>query len=161
MSYTQRAAVLNEPHQGAHTLYDPYNLQRFLEAQEAIYVGVCAELRAGRKVSHWMWFIFPQISGLGLSPTAQFYAIESREEALAYLAHPVLGKRLMECVDLVNAVEGRTVHQIFGSPDDAKFKSCVTLFAQVANMAHDPAVFEAALVKYFDGESDLRTLEKL
>ena len=137
---------------------DPYNLSRFVEAQDPVYDRVCDELRAGRKTSHWMWFVFPQIPGLGLSSTSRFYAISGRAEAEAYVAHPVLGTRLRECTAIVNAVLGRTVHQIFGSPDEMKFCSCMTLFAACAP---EPAVFEAALQKYFDGEGDRQTLARL
>src|SRR5215813_7094342 len=107
---------------------DPFDLQRFVTAQAPLYERVCAELRAGRKRSHWMWFIFPQIQGLGSSAMAQRYAITSLAEAAAYLDHPVLGPRLRECTGLVNAVDGRSAHEIFGSPDDMKFHSAITLF---------------------------------
>ena len=112
---------------------DPHNLQRFVSAQAPVIDQVRAELRAGRKASHWMWFIFPQIAGLGRSETARFYAIGSRDEAAAYWAHPVLGKRLEECTRQVNAVEGASVEQIFGAVDAMKFRSCMTLFAAVAS----------------------------
>jgi uncharacterized protein (DUF1810 family) len=108
---------------------DPHDLARFITAQEATIDRVRAELRAGRKTSHWMWFVFPQIVGLGRSETARFYAIRTHEEAAAYLAHPVLGPRLVECTQLVNAVEGSTAEQIFGHIDAMKFHSCMTLFA--------------------------------
>ena len=137
---------------------DPHNLTRFVDAQGPVYAQVCSELRRGRKRSHWMWFVFPQIKGLGTSPTAQFYAIASRAEAAAYLEHPVLGPRLKECTQLVLDVTGRSAHDIFGSPDDLKFRSCVTLFADVAT---DEALFEAALRKYFNGAPDRRTVEAL
>lgn len=137
---------------------DPYDLQRFVTAQAPVYEEVRAELRAGRKATHWMWFVFPQIAGLGRSPTARKYAITSREEATAYLRHPVLGARLRECTRLVNQVEGRSVHEIFGSPDDLKFHSSMTLFARVEA---DDAVFTEALRKYFAGEHDRLTLERL
>jgi uncharacterized protein (DUF1810 family) len=133
---------------------DPHNLNRFVTAQDRVYDSVLAELRAGEKQSHWMWFIFPQIAGLGHSPTARFYAIASADEARAYLAHPVLGPRLKACTALVLAVEGRSVDQIFGSPDNMKFRSSMTLFSHVA--PDDPA-FGAALKKYFDGEPDRQT----
>lgn len=139
-------------------MQDPYHLQRFVDAQEPVYDQVLRELRAGRKTSHWMWFIFPQIAGLGHSSTSRYYAISGREEAEAYLAHPLLGARLRECTSLVNAVQGRSAHQIFGSPDDLKFRSCMTLFAECAE---DGAVFRAALEKYFGGEKDPLTLERL
>ncbi len=137
---------------------DPYNLKRFVDAQSYHYEEVLAELRAGMKCTHWMWFVFPQIAGLGSSPTAVRYAISSREEAQAYLTHPVLGERLRKCTQLVNAVEGRTIEQIFGYPDDLKFRSCMTLFATVTG---DNREFMQALAKYFDGEMDSQTLRRL
>ena len=137
---------------------DPYDLRRFVEAQEPVYARVLAELRAGRKASHWMWFIFPQIAGLGHSAMARRYAISSRSEASAYLDHPVLGPRLRECTRLVNAIEGRSAHEIFGSPDDVKFRSCMTLFAEVTV---DNDAFDAALRRFFDGERDPATLARL
>jgi uncharacterized protein (DUF1810 family) len=137
---------------------DPYNLQRFVEAQRRCYGQVCSELKAGCKTSHWMWFIFPQWKGLGQSLTANLYAIASRREAEAYLAHPVLGPRLIECTQLVNGVAGRTVDQIFGDPDNLKFRSSMTLFA---NVAAENAVFLKALAKYFDGKPDQRTIDLL
>ena len=137
---------------------DPYNLQRFLDAQSYHYDDVVAELRSGMKRTHWMWFIFPQIAGLGSSPTAVKYAISSREEAQAYLKHPILGMRLRKCTQLVNAIEGRTIDQVFGYPDDLKFRSCMTLFAGVTD---DNQVFLRALEKYFSGEMDPLTLERL
>ena len=137
---------------------DPYDLQRFVKAQDPVYDEVCAELRNGRKTSHWMWFIFPQIRGLGHSQMAVKFGIGSREEAEAYLRHPILGARLKECSQLLNQVEGRSIHQILGSPDDMKFKSSMTLFASVAPEEH---VFTAALKKYFGGEFDQLTLHRL
>ncbi|HJV87706.1 MAG TPA: DUF1810 domain-containing protein [Noviherbaspirillum sp.] len=137
---------------------DPWNLQRFVDAQESAYAAACAELRAGRKRSHWMWFIFPQIEGLGHSPMAQRYAISSLQEAKAYLAHPVLGARLRECARIVAGLEGHTVEEIFGYPDDMKFRSSMTLFAQAAD---DNEVFNACLQKYFAGEPDPATLARL
>jgi uncharacterized protein (DUF1810 family) len=134
------------------------SLERFVTAQAQIYPRVLAELQAGRKQSHWMWFIFPQIAGLSGSYRGQLYAIQSLEEAQEYLAHPVLGARLRECSQAVMAVEGKTAHQIFGSPDDLKFRSCLTLFAQVAP---DEPLFADLLDKYFDGEADELTLQKL
>ncbi len=107
---------------------EPFDLQRFVEAQAPVFERVCAELEAGRKESHWMWFVFPQIEGLGRSPTAQRFAISGRDEAEAYLRHAVLGPRLRRCTELVNGVEGRSAHQIFGAPDDMKFHSSMTLF---------------------------------
>lgn len=137
---------------------DPFNLQRFVDAQDAVYESVLGELRAGRKTSHWMWFVFPQIAGLGFSAMSQRYAIAGRDEAVAYDRHPVLGPRLRECTALVNAVEGRSAHQIFGSPDDMKFRSCMTLFSECAD---DPQPFRDALQKYFGGEGDEATISKL
>jgi uncharacterized protein (DUF1810 family) len=128
---------------------DPYNLQRFLDAQKSVYDRVCSELRQGRKTSHWMWFIFPQLKGLGFSETAQRFAISSLSEAEAYLAHPILGPRLSECTKLVSDVDGRTASEIFGYPDDLKFRSCMTLFAKAT--PHNE-VFLQALNKYFGGE---------
>src|SRR5450631_1369237 len=112
---------------------DPFDLQRFVNAKNPIYSQVCAELRAGQKESHWMWFIFPQLRGLGHSATATAFGIASRQEAAAYLDHAVLGPRLRECTRLVNLVEGREIGQIFGYPDDLKFRSSMTLFASVAS----------------------------
>ena len=139
-------------------LSDPYNLERFLHAQSFVYDEVIAELGSGMKRTHWMWFIFPQIFGLGSSPKAVRYAIRSREEAAAYLKHPVLGPRLRECTRLVNAVEGRSIDQIFGYPDDLKFHSSMTLFA---NTTEDNEVFRSAIKKYFIGEMDLATIHRL
>jgi uncharacterized protein (DUF1810 family) len=136
---------------------DSFNLQRFVDAQAPVYSRVVEELRGGRKRSHWMWFVFPQIAGLGHSEMAQRFAISSREEALAYLAHPLLGSRLRECTALVNAVECRSLLDILGSPDDLKFRSSVTLFNAVGS---EPEFF-AALAKFFDGKADQRTLELL
>lgn len=138
---------------------DLHDLERFVEAQEPVYEHVRAELRAGRKSTHWMWFVFPQVRGLGQSPTARRFAIASLEEARAYLDHPVLGPRLLECTRLVNAIEGRTLGEIFGYPDDLKFRSSMTLFAAVEGAGR--ALFDAALEKYCRGERDGRTLELL
>jgi uncharacterized protein (DUF1810 family) len=137
---------------------DPYDLERFVNAQNAVFPEVCAELRAGRKQTHWIWFVFPQLRGLGRSGTADRYGIASRDEAEAYLAHPVLGARLRECTRLVCLVEGRSIEQILDYPDDLKFRSSMTLFAQVAK---DEKLFEDALQKYFGGEPDHLTLERL
>jgi uncharacterized protein (DUF1810 family) len=137
---------------------DPYDLRRFLVAQNEVYPAVCAELASGRKMTHWMWFIFPQIRGLGASPASRHFAIASLEEARAYLEHPVLGLRLRECTQWVQGIQGRTAHQIFGSPDDLKFRSCLTLFTHASG--HEP-LFEAALRKYYGGEYDVRTVELL
>lgn len=136
---------------------DPFDLTRFVDAQETVYGNVVAELSRGRKQSHWMWFIFPQIAGLGFSAMAQRYAIGSREEAIAYLAQPTLGPRLLECTRLVLAIEGKSIHDIFGSPDDVKFRSSMTLFGAVSN----DAIFDAAIAKYFSGDKDLATLDIL
>lgn len=137
---------------------DPYDLRRFVTAQEPIFDQVCAELRDGRKSTHWMWFIFPQFEGLGRSSMAQRYAIRSRAEAVAYLSHPLLGERLRECTRLVNAIEGRSIEHIFNAPDDLKFHSSMTLFAWTGG---DNAVFTEAVRKYFGGRLDRRTLELL
>ena len=137
---------------------DRYNLQRFVEAQEPIYDGVRAELQAGAKVSHWMWFIFPQLKGLGSSPVAQRFAISSLAEASAYLQHPVLGPRLRHCTHLVNRIDGRSIDSIFGFPDDLKFRSSMTLFAQATP---DNRIFVDALDKYFAGQPDELTLQFL
>ena len=137
---------------------DPYNLERFLLAQERVFDRVVSELRAGMKTSHWMWFIFPQIRGLGRSPISVEYAISSRDEARAYLQHPLLGPRLKECTRLVLEVQGRSVEDIFGLPDDMKFRSCMTLFARVSP---DDDTFERALQKYFAGIPDQLTLDRL
>jgi uncharacterized protein (DUF1810 family) len=137
---------------------DPFNLSRFTLAQVGIYPRVLTELRGGQKRTHWMWYIFPQIDGLGQSTTTKFYAIQSLEEAQLYLEHPVLGPRLRECAEAVLAIEGRTVDEIFGYPDEMKLKSSLTLFASVT----DPdSVFARVLKKYFDGERDDRTLQLL
>lgn len=137
---------------------DSFNLERFVNAQGPVYEDVLLELRSGCKTGHWMWFIFPQLKGLGRSRTAQEFGIASRAEAGAYLAHPVLGPRLIECTRRVNQVEGRTIQEIFGFVDALKFRSCVTLFAQVAG---DAAVFEEALRKYSGGQPDPLTLAAL
>lgn len=137
---------------------DPFDLQRFVDAQNQVYDEVCAELRDGRKRGHWIWFIFPQLRGLGSSDMATVFGISSRQEAVAYLDHHVLGPRLRECTRLVNLVEGRAIDQIFAYPDDVKFRSSMTLFASVAS---DNQVFRDALQKYFHGETDPLTLERL
>lgn len=137
---------------------DPYDLQRFVDAQDPVYDKVRAELRDGSKRSHWMWFIFPQIMGLGASPLARRFAISSLSEATAFLEHPILGPRLAECTRLVNLVEGRPIEQIFGSPDDLKFRSSMTLFAHATA---ENQVFVDALQKYFKGEFDPATLSRL
>jgi uncharacterized protein (DUF1810 family) len=137
---------------------DPHDLQRFVQAQDRVYARVVTELKAGRKESHWMWFIFPQVAGLGSSPTAQQYAIRSLAEASAYLDHPVLGPRLRECTELVLDVQERDISDIFAYPDDLKFHSSMTLFA-LADGA--PPLFDAALGKYFNDAPDVKTLEIL
>ncbi len=137
---------------------DPHDLRRFVDAQAPAYASARSELAAGRKMSHWMWYVFPQLQGLGSSAASRRFGISSLEEARAYLAHPVLGPRLIECTRLVTAVEGRPVREIFGTPDDMKFRSCMTLFTQASGHAE---VFEAALQKYYGGVPDERTLELL
>ena len=137
---------------------DPFDLQRFVEAQDGVHARALAELKRGRKESHWMWFVFPQLAGLGSSPMAQRYAIGSLGEACAYLAHPVLGPRLRELTAAVNGVEGRTAHAIFGSPDDFKFRSSMTLFQAAAP---DEPAYRQALAKYFDGAPDPKSLALL
>jgi uncharacterized protein (DUF1810 family) len=138
---------------------DPYNLERFVQAQNPVFEKVCSELRTGGKESHWMWFVFPQLKGLGYSPKSLEFAIRSRAEAEAYLNHPVLGPRLRECTRLVMLIpNGIGIREIFGYPDYLKFHSCMTLFAQVAP---DDQVFTGALQKYFNGKPDPATLHKL
>lgn len=137
---------------------DPYNLQRFVDAQKAMFEQTRAELSRGKKTSHWMWFIFPQIRGLGASETAQFFAISSLAEAAAYLEHPVLGPRLRECARLVTAIEGKSIEHVFGYPDNLKFKSSMTLFARATP---ENGIFLEALKIYFGGEFDRQTLDRL
>ncbi len=137
---------------------DPYGLHRFVEAQAPIYNQALKELRGGRKQSHWMWFIFPQLRGLGHSAMAYEYGISALAEAIAYLQHPLLGPRLRECTKTVNSIDGRTVSEIFGSPDDLKFRSSMTLFA---NATPDNVEFLTALERYFGGKQDPRTLALL
>ncbi|PRY06304.1 DUF1810 domain-containing protein [Paraburkholderia sp. BL25I1N1] len=137
---------------------DPFKLQRFIDAQDPLYAQVCAELRDGRKRSHWMWFVFPQIEGLGTSATAQRFAISSLAEADAYLRHPVLGERLRQTTQYVNLVEGRSIEDIFGYPDYLKFHSSMTLFDHAAI---DKEPFAEALRKYFHGQRDPLTLERV
>jgi uncharacterized protein (DUF1810 family) len=137
---------------------DPFNLERFVRAQQPVYAQVLAELAAGRKRSHWMWFIFPQLAGLGHSATARTYAISAPAEARAYLQHALLGARLRECTALVNGLTGSTVGEIFGYPDDLKFRSSMTLFACTAG-AGEAGLFRQALAKYFAGEGDPLTRE--
>jgi len=138
--------------------HDPHDLDRFVQAQEGVFARALAEIKAGRKTSHWMWYIFPQIDGLGSSATARRYAIKSLDEAKAYLAHPILGPRLIQCAEAVLGVENRTVREIFGWPDVLKLRSSATLFA----CASPPgSVFERVLAKYYDGVGDAKTLELL
>lgn len=137
---------------------DPHNLNRFVQAQADAYESALAEIRKGRKKSHWMWYIFPQFDGLGFSSTSKRYAIKSVAEAEAYLAHPVLGPRLQECAEAVLHVEGRSAFAIFGSPDDLKLKSCATLFAHVSPAG---SVFDRLLDKYYQRERDRQTLHLL
>jgi uncharacterized protein (DUF1810 family) len=137
---------------------EPHELERFVQAQAGVYDEALGELRAGRKRSHWMWFVFPQIEGLGASATARHYAIHSLDEARAYLAHPLLGPRLVECTQAVNGLQGLGAHQIFGSPDDLKFASSMTLFEQVAP---DEPLFARALDRFQAGRRDALTLALL
>ena len=135
---------------------DPFDLKRFVRAQESDYRRALEEIAAGRKRSHWMWYIFPQFAGLGLSSTSRHYAIGSLDEARAYLAHPILGPRLIECAGATLTVEGRSAHDIFGSPDDMKLRSSATLFALVSP---EDSVFQRVLERYFDGKRDERPLD--
>jgi uncharacterized protein (DUF1810 family) len=137
---------------------DPHDLQRFLTAQDPVYQQVRDELRQGRKQSHWMWFVFPQLRGLGRSATASFYGIASQAEAEAYLNHPILGARLRECTELVNQIEGRSAHDIFGFPDELKFRSSMTLFML---MTPDDRLFRYTIEKYYDGQADPDTVHAL
>ena len=137
---------------------DTFNLQRFIKAQDQVYLSVLEELRDGYKRGHWMWYIFPQIQGLGGSAMSHKYAILSQDEAKAYSEHPILGSRLQECTQLVMAVEGRTAEQIFSYPDHLKFRSCMTLFERSAT---EPSIFRAALLRYFSGKPDNLTLDIL
>jgi uncharacterized protein (DUF1810 family) len=137
---------------------DDYNLQRFVDAQAGVFEGACAELRQGRKTGHWMWFIFPQLRGLGFSSMAECYGLTSLDEAKAYLEHPVLGARLTECSRLVTSIEGRTLREIFGSPDDMKFRSSMTLFARAAE---ENLIFSEAIQKYCGGKYDPLTIALL
>ncbi len=137
---------------------DPYNLQRFIDAQARDYRAALAEIRAGRKRSHWMWYVFPQFHGLGFSSTTVHFSIKSADEARAYLDHPLLGSRLRECVDALLALDGCSAHQVFGSPDDLKLKSSMTLFARVSP---EGSVFEGVIDRYYDGQQDQKTIELL
>ena len=137
---------------------DYYDLYRFVEVQDPIYDQVCSELRQGLKLTHWMWFVFPQLEGLSLSATSREFAISSLEEAIAYLEHPLLGPRLRQCTELVNSTSGKTIKQILGPTDSLKFRSSMTLFAHATK---ENRVFESALQKFFDGQYDHLTLERL
>jgi uncharacterized protein (DUF1810 family) len=137
---------------------DPYDLQRFVDAQDGVFEQACEELYDGRKTSHWMWFVFPQLRGLGHSGMALRFGIASLGEARAYLAHPLLGQRLKECVRLALRIDGRSITDVFGSPDDLKFRSCMTLFQRAAP---EEKLFADALQKYFGGTPDVRTLDLL
>jgi uncharacterized protein (DUF1810 family) len=139
-------------------LSDPFELRRFVDAQQPVYQKVVSELRGGHKRSHWIWFIFPQIAGLGHSPISQYYAIQSLDEARSYLAHPVLGPRLIECTQILLDLRDGSISEILGSPDDLKFRSSMTLFSQASN---DGDSFRAALTKYFEGKPDSSTLSRL
>lgn len=134
--------------------HDPFNLERFATAQQSVYPQVVKELQNGKKTSHWMWFIFPQLQGLGHSSMAQKYAISNLDEATAYLAHPVLGQRLQELGNILLGIDDKSAHAIFGSPDDMKLHSSLTLFSLVPNI---PPMFRQLLDKYFDGELDKNT----
>ncbi len=135
---------------------DPFNLDRFVQAQTGDYDQALSEVRAGRKRSHWMWYIFPQFAGLGSSSMAQQYAIQSVAEAHAYLDHPILGPRLIACCEAAVAVEGRSATEVFGSPDDMKLRSCATLFASITPA---DSIFERLLARYYGGERDAKTLQ--
>ncbi len=146
------------PHVPLIDASDPYDLTRFVEAHEHVYVTALAEIRSGRKRSHWMWYIFPQLAGMGLSSTSRRYSITNLEEAAAYLRHPVLGPRLMESAQAVLDASARSALEIFGSPDDLKLRSSATLFAHVSPPG---SVFERLLEQYFGGEPDDKTLRLL
>jgi len=137
---------------------DPYNLSRFVQAQERDYDQALSELTLGRKRSHWMWYVFPQLDGLGSSPITKLYSIKSEDEARAYLKHPTLGPRLLECAEAILSVDGKSAREILGSPDDLKLKSCATLFAHVSPPG---SVFEQILKKFYSGEPDAATLRLL
>lgn len=138
---------------------DPFHLKRFTDAQDASYPTALAELRSGRKRTHWIWYVFPQLKDLGRSETAKLYGITSLDEARAYLAHPVLGARLEEATRAVMESGAPSLHALFGAPDDMKFRSCMTLFAQAS--AHVPNLYSEALARWSDGEFDSRTLDLL
>jgi uncharacterized protein (DUF1810 family) len=137
---------------------DPYNLQRFVDAQQHVFASVVAELRTGSKRGHWIWFVFPQLKGLGRTTQSNFFGISSVQEAAAYLRHPMLGQRLIECTQLVNAIEGRSAEDIFGEIDAMKFRSSMTLFAHATP---ENQIFTDALAKYYAGEFDPLTLDYL
>ena len=143
---------------GTRSAQDPYDPDRFVRAQESDFERALAEIKAGEKRTHWMWYVFPQIDGLAFSSTSKYYAIKSLDEARAYLAHPILGPRLLDCAEAVVAVEGRAVTEIFGFPDNLKLRSCATLFACVSPPG---SVFERLLVKYYGGVRDGKTLRLL
>lgn len=142
----------------AQSVDDPYDLRRFVRAQEADYEQALSEIRSGRKRTHWMWYIFPQLDGLAFSSTAKYYAIKSLAEAEAYLEHPILGPRLRECSEAAVGVEGQSAVEIFGSPDDLKLRSCATLFAQASPPG---SIFDRLLAKYYRGQTDNKTLQLL
>jgi uncharacterized protein (DUF1810 family) len=137
---------------------DPFNLERFIAAQDAVYPTVVQELKDGQKRTHWMWFIFPQVLGLGRSPTSQYYAIKSKAEAIAYLQHPVLGKRIYECAALVLEIKNKTATQIFGQPDNMKLQSSMTLFASISQ---DKSVFIGVITTYYHGQLCQKTIDFL
>lgn len=137
---------------------DPFNLERFIAAQDPVYATVVQELKDGHKRTHWMWFIFPQVAGLGSSPTSQYYAIKNKAEAIAYLEHPVLGQRIRECARIILQITGKTATQIFGKPDDMKLQSSMTLFA---GMTERDSLFWLVLDKYYDGKLCQQTLKFL
>jgi uncharacterized protein (DUF1810 family) len=139
---------------------DAFDLDRFVAAQRDVYESAAAQLRAGRKTGHWMWFVFPQIAGLGMSAMSQRYAIASLDEARAYLAHPVLGPRLEECARILTGLQGQTAEDIFGGIDAVKLRSCMTLFARAAESGDD-SLYDAVLDKYFGGEADPQTTARL
>jgi uncharacterized protein (DUF1810 family) len=137
---------------------DPYDLSRFLRAQDVDYERAVVEIKSGQKRSHWMWYIFPQIDGLGVSSLSKRYSLKSLDEARAFLQHPILGPRLLACAEAVASVEGRSATEIFGSPDDLKLRSCATLFACVSSPG---SVFDRLLAKYYRGRRDGKTLQLL
>jgi uncharacterized protein (DUF1810 family) len=137
---------------------DKYDLDRFVQAQNGVYDQALAEIRSGRKQTHWMWFVFPQLAGLGSSPMARTYAMQNLDEAREYLKHPLLGARLRECAEAVVSVSGKSAHEIFGSPDDLKLRSCATLFARVSP---ENSVFHRIIRQYYRGEPDEKTIRLL